>query len=219
MVMREAIRATLPVAMGYIPAGIAFGLFAVQQGLVWYWAVLMSLWVYAGAAQFAAVALLAAGVNTWGIIFTVGVINLRHIFYGWPLLAHLPARGWARYYALASLTDESYSLLTSQPHLQQSTQLVWVCGLNQLYWVVGTLLGAVFGTWLGMKIPGVEFALTALFAILWFEQYRALRQPWPFIVGVISYVLARCLPTQQTLFFALTIAVLLLTMKPFAQKT
>lgn len=208
---RDYGRASLPVAMGYIPAGIAFGLFAGQQGLAWYWAVLMSLVVYAGAAQFTAVALLAAGVTPWSIVLTVAVINLRHIFYGLPLLPQLP-HGWRRYYVLASLTDESYSLLTTHSTLQQSVHLPWICFFNQSYWITGTLLGGVFGTFLGVKIPGVEFALTALFAILWLEQYQSVRQRWPFIAGALAYALALLLPTQQTLFTALSLAgVFLLT--------
>jgi hypothetical protein len=85
---------TTPVAMGYIPLGMVFGFLFVQAGGAAWLAVLSSIVVYAGAAQYMMVPMLAAGLPVGAIALATAVVNLRHVFYGLSLLDRLPEQAW-----------------------------------------------------------------------------------------------------------------------------
>src|SRR5690554_5166146 len=113
---REPFRASLPVMFGYLPLGAAFGILAVEIGVPVWAAVLMSLVIYAGAGQFLAVALLGAGAGLVEVAVATLMLNSRHLFYGLSLLKRFKGSGWRKPYLIFALTDETYSLLTSQPN-------------------------------------------------------------------------------------------------------
>src|SRR5690606_29143280 len=104
---------TAPVAMGYVPLGAVFGFLFVQAGGPGWLALASSLLIYAGAAQFMMVPMLAAGLPLSAIVLATLVLNLRHVFYGLSLLNTLPAGRLQRWYCIFALTDETYSVLTA----------------------------------------------------------------------------------------------------------
>lgn len=186
-VFAAALRACLPVACGYVPLGMAFGLLLVDSGQPAWLATLMGLVVFAGSAQFLAVGLLAAGTALVDIFLATLLLNLRHVFYGFAMLERVPARGWRRWYQIFSLTDETWSLLTATappPGVERMRYDCAIAALNQFWWVLGCTLGALAGRWLDVDTRGLDFALTALFVVLVVEQWRAVREPWPFLVAL-----------------------------------
>ena len=200
---RRAFKLSLPVAMGYYPAGIAFGVLASVSHLPWWVIVLMSIWAYAGAAQYAAIPLLAnvAGVVAIGI--NTLVINLRHIFYALPLLQNLPKNRFKKAYCLFALTDETFSVLSVLPEQEQRTMMFKVTFLNQFYWVSASIIGMFLGEQFNQLIPNLDFALACLFAVLLFEQYISKRVWWPCILAVCAFFLAKWLAPDCLLLLAL----------------
>lgn len=200
---RSSARATLalsvPVAMGYVPLGAVFGFLLVQAGGAWWLAPLMSLLVYAGASQFAAVPLLAAGASLGTLVLTAAIINLRHVFYGLSLLHALPANRWARAALIWLLTDETYALISTLPPGTPPRRMVQIALLNHGWWMLGTLLGALLGTRFTRAVTGIDFALAALFAVLVVEQWRASRQWLPFGIAALAYAVASWLVPAQAL--------------------
>ncbi|HMN21762.1 MAG TPA: AzlC family ABC transporter permease [Ottowia sp.] len=190
---------SIPVAMGYVPLGAVFGFLLVQAGGAWWLAPLMSLLVYAGAAQFAAVPLLAAGASLGTLVLTTAIINLRHVFYGLSLLHALPANRWARAALIWLLTDETYALVSTLPAGTPPRRMVQIALLNHGWWLLGTLLGALLGTRFTRAVTGIDFALAALFAVLVVEQWRATRRWLPFGVAALAYALASWLVPAQAL--------------------
>lgn len=190
---------SLPVAMGYVPLGMVFGFLLVQAGGAWWLAPLMSLLVFAGAAQFAAVPMLAAGASLGTIVLATAIINLRHVFYGLSLLHGLPANRWARAYLVWALTDENYAVITALPAGTSPARIVGAALLNHGWWVLGSLLGALLGTQLSTAFTGIDFALAALFGVLVVEQWRATRHWLPFGVAALAYALASWLLPAQAL--------------------
>lgn len=206
---RTALRVSLPVGLGYLPVGIAFGVLAVEAGLPLWVAVAMSVLVYAGALQFAAIPLLAAGAGLAAIGLTALLINLRHLLYALPLLRDLPRRRAGRLYTLAALTDETYSLATAMPADERARLLLPVAAVNQAWWVLGTLMGAWLGPVIGSRVPNLDFALPCLFLILAIEQYRVSRRAFPLVAGVVVTLTARwLLPPEHGLLGALLLALL-----------
>jgi 4-azaleucine resistance transporter AzlC len=188
---KDILRLTTPVGMGYVPAGFAYGVLALQAGLPLWAVIAMSIFVYAGALQFAAVPMLAGAAGLPTVALTTLAINLRHVLYAIPLLGRLPGHRAAKAYVIAALTDETYSVLTTLAP-ERCRALAWPIALiNQGYWLLGTLLGVALGEQAARWIPHLDFALPALFVILAIEQYRAQRRWLPAAVGLLAYVIAR----------------------------
>ncbi len=199
---------SIPVAMGYVPLGMVFGFLFVQAGASWWLAVAASVMVFAGAAQFMMVPMLAAGLPVTAIALATLVVNLRHIFYGLSLLDKLPHQPWARWYLVFALTDETYSVLTTLPPGTTTRQLVSVALINQGWWVLGTLLGALVGTQAQVPLVGLDFALAALFAVLAAEQWRSAHTTLPLWVALVSYALAQAVMPQQALLISIALSVI-----------
>ena len=199
---------SIPVAMGYVPLGMVFGFLFVQAGASWWLALLASIFVFAGAAQFMMIPMLSLGLPLASIALATLVVNLRHVFYGLSLLDRLPAKPWARWYLVFALTDETYSVLTTLPSNTSTRQMVAVALLNQGWWVLGTLLGAVIGTQAQVPLVGLDFALAALFAVLAVEQWRSADSSAPLWLALLSYAAAQAVMPQQALLIAIALSVL-----------
>ena len=172
---------TLPVLSGYITLGIAFGLMVVTTGYPFWVAPFTSIVLYAGASQFLAIGLCAAGAPISTIVLSVFVLNLRHAVYGLSLLGEFRRSGKWRPYLIFSLSDETYALLTGcpgpealAPRMKEGSFYGAIALLDQSYWVLGTVIGAAAGSLLPMDFAGVEFALTALFAVMLLDQLKRL---------------------------------------------
>jgi len=198
---------SLPVAMGYVPLGAVFGFLLVQAGAAWWLAPLASLFVFAGAAQFMVVPMLAAGLPLLPIAVATLVINLRHVFYGLSLLHRLPSAWWARAYLVWALTDENYSVITALPARASTGEVVGVAALNHFWWILGTVIGALAGAQITTAWAGIDFALAALFAVLAIEQWRAARTMVPMLVAGVAYAVALVVLPAQALVVSIALTV------------
>lgn len=196
----QALTYILPVAMGYVPAGIAFGVLFVAAGLPAWAAIFSSIILYAGAAQYASIPLLASGAGIFTLMSNTAAINLRHVFYAIPLLHQLPSSSVKRLYCLFALTDETFSVLTTLHTNIRQKYMFAICVLCQSFWVIGTILGVLVGTKLNNLVPHLDFALVCLFAILGYEQFKAIRRIYPIVIALMAFMLAMVfLPTWRLL--------------------
>jgi 4-azaleucine resistance transporter AzlC len=185
--LRAAFPHTIPVFAGFLFLGIAFGILLHSSGYGVFWAFLMSLIVYAGSMQFVAIGLIAAGfLPVQAIIMTI-MVNARHIFYGLSMLDKFANAGKFRPYLIFALTDETYSLLcTAQPPPNvESTRFYFMISLlNHCYWVLGAVLGSLGGAVLPFSYQGIEFVMTALFVVIFLEQWLKQKDHRPALIGV-----------------------------------
>ena len=173
--LRAAFPATIPVLTGYLCIGMAYGLLMANAGYGVFWALLLSLLCYAGSMEFVAVSLLTAGFDPVQALLMALMINARHAFYGLSMLEKYRGTGWARPFLIFSLTDETFSLVSTLEPLDGVTRrdfYVWISLLEYLYWQVGSVFGALIGGLLPFDTTGLDFALTALFIVLFLEQWR-----------------------------------------------
>lgn len=196
--------------MGYIPAGIAFGVLFVAAGLPAWAAIFSSVVLYAGASQYASIALLSSGIGLVTIASNTLAINLRHAFYAIPLLQQLPQSKLARLYCLFALTDEAFSVLTTVEPTVRQRLMVWISLQCQLYWIIGTLLGVLIGSGLSDLIPHLDFALVCLFAILAYEQFNSLPKFYPILIAMFSFTIAMLWLTHWALLAAIGMSIGLL---------
>lgn len=210
---RYLIKLTLPVAMGYYAAGIAFGVLAVSAGLTWWLALLMSITVYTGAAQYAAIPLFAGGAGIFSITLSTLLINLRQLVYTVVMCQDLPKHALKRLYATASITDESFSLLLTMSQVERQRAVFRVNFLCQSYWVSATLIGILLGDQLNQLIPNLDFALPCLFVILAYEQFKHNKQLLPLIVAPIAFIVAKLFFPNWILLVAILFCGLVILLK------
>ncbi len=168
-------RAALPIVLGYVPIGLAFGALARQIGLSLWQIGLMSAIVYAGSSQFIAVSLLGAGAGLLTIVATTFLVNLRHLLMSSALSPHLP-RMPNRFLSLLAygVTDETFALNITR--LRESPlpplDILGVHVTAQTAWLLGSLAGGLLGNLIPPGSFGVDFALPAMFICLIVLQVR-----------------------------------------------
>lgn len=170
---RTAFPYTIPVLTGYLFIGMAFGVMIQEKGYNFWWAMLMSIVIYAGSGQYVAVNFFAPGVSIVSMIVMEFMVNIRHIFYGLSLLERFSQMGKKKLYMIFSLTDETYSLffITKTPEgVKEEDFLFAIALLDQFYWVLGSVIGACLGSAIPFDATGIDFAMTALFVVLMTEQ-------------------------------------------------
>jgi 4-azaleucine resistance transporter AzlC len=184
--LQSALKNTLPIITAYLALGSGFGLlFATQLPYAWYWAAAMGLFVFAGAAQFLSVGLMAAGAGPIEIALATLVLNLRHFFYGLSMIPRFKGAGVLKPYLIFALTDETYGVLTSTtpPAGPKHRYYALVAGMNQAAWTIGCAIGAFLGSRLSVDTRGIEFMLTALFAVLALDGMRQVATPLPLLLA------------------------------------
>jgi 4-azaleucine resistance transporter AzlC len=191
LLWKNAVTASAPIMMGYIPIGFAFGVLANTSGLSAFNAFFMSLFVFAGSAQLISVGLFAANASLATIIITTFIVNLRHMLMSAALSPYLS--GW-RKTELAGfsfeLTDETFALhaerFANQKPRKSETFLINLTA--QSSWVAGTILGVFAGNLITDVYPfALDYALPAMFIALLVLQIKNNRQ---IIVGLFSGILA-----------------------------
>jgi len=205
--------------LGYLAIGSAFGFLLVDAGYPWWLSPVMSVLMYAGAAQYIAVGLFAAGTTLWEAALVQLVVNARHIAYGLSMMSRFRSAGPLRWYLIFGLTDETFALLSSLPKNEDGKQraqfMFLVTLLNQCYWVVGSVIGAIAGTLIPFDTGGIGYALTALFVVLMIEQILRIRRPGVFIVSAVSAVLCTLLlPSRVSLLAAIALALVFSSLLP-----
>ena len=194
-----ALKASIPVCTGYIPLGMVYGFLFVQTGVDWWLAPIASLSIYGGASQYMMVPMSAAGMSVSAIAFATLVINLRHVFYGLPLLHKFPATAWKRWLCVFWLTDETFSQVSILPKGVEENKVFCLAFFNYLWWVVGSAIGALLGAQFKIELAGLDFVLTSLFAMLMCEQWRGRKTAWPLVAALVSYAAARFLIPEHAL--------------------
>ena len=207
----QAFRYSIPVLLGYLAIGSAFGFLMADAGYPWWLALIMGIIMYAGAGQYIAVGLFAAGTSLWEAVLVQLVVNARHIAYGLSMMNRFKDAGPVKFYLIFGLTDETFALLSSLPENENPTQqarfMFLVTLLDHGYWVLGGLIGAIAGSLLPFSTEGIGYALTALFIVLMIEQMYRIRKPGIFIISAILAVLCVILlPAQVSLLAAMALA-------------
>ena len=216
--LSAAFPVTVPVLMGYLAIGIAFGLMLQEIGYNFIWAFFMSLTIYAGSGQYLGVTLLATAAGLGTVAVMTLLINFRHLVYGLSMLEKFRGMGWRKLYMIFSLTDETYALLSSArapAGVNPKNFYFAIAVLDQSYWILGSVIGAVAGAVIPFSTEGVDFAMTALFVVIAVEQWKTYRKHLPALLGcavtvVFLIILGSVFGQDQMLLISLGVIVLIL---------
>lgn len=191
--IKHSFKASLPIMAGYIVLGMGFGILLQSKGYEWWWALLMSGAIYAGSMQYVTIDLLAGGASLISAALMTLLVNVRHIFYGITMLEEYKDTGTKKPYLIFALTDETFSLVCSPSvpkEVNKKEYFFFVSLFNQCYWIIGSVLGAVIGSTVSFNTAGVDFAMTALFVVIFVEQWESTKQHLPAITGIVCSVVS-----------------------------
>ncbi len=209
---------SLPVLMGYLPLGMAFGiLFSKELSLNWYYGILISILIFTGAGQFLLVSLIASYTGFLEIAIASFLLNIRHIFYSLAITDEIKKFGITKYYILFGLTDETFAVLKaskaslnlSQKELEKN--YFYITLFNHCYWIIGSGIGIFLGNTLGFKPDGVEFMLTALFSVLTLSLLQNSSSKKPFYIGLFLGIVGLAVfPSEYFLLLSIFCGIFLL---------
>lgn len=190
-VLRAVFPITIPVLSGYLFLGFAYGILMSSRGYGPGWTFLMSLAVFAGSAQYVAITFLTTAFNPLNALLLTLLVNARHLFYGISMLDKYKGTGRAKFYLIFGLTDETFSInCATEPPAGLSRQRFYllVTLLNHSYWVTGSVLGSVLGSLIHFNTKGLDFVLTALFVVIFLNQWQTSRDHRPAMIGIACSV-------------------------------
>lgn len=178
---------TIPVMTGYIVLGIGFGILLNTKGYGVSWALLMSVFIYAGSMQYVAIDFLGSGATLIAVALTTLMVNCRHLFYGISMIDKYKDAGILKPYLIFALTDETYSLvcrdLKFENDRQKRSYYFLTSIFNQCYWVTGSVIGVLLGMIIPFDVTGIDFSLTALFLTIVVEQWLSSKDHSSAIIG------------------------------------
>lgn len=186
--LKKAFPLTIPVLFGYLFLGFGFGVLLAKAGFSFLLAQFSALTVYSGSLQYAEVDLLKSQFSVLSAIAMTIAINVRHVFYGLSLIDKYNKVGCYKYYCIFGLTDETYSLVVSQnppKGINQGKFYFFITLLNHIYWILGCTIGGLFGQFVQFNSKGIEFVMTALFVVIFMEQWESVKYHQPAIIGLI----------------------------------
>lgn len=192
-IFSRAFKASVPIMAGYVVLGIGFGVLLRTNGYGILWAFVISLFVYAGSMQYVLVGLLSGGASFLTTALTTFMVNARHLFYGISMIDRYKNTGWKKPYLIFALTDETYSLVCHIPEDMDDKESKNYCFLvslfNQIYWIIGSLIGVILGQIVPFSMEGIDFALTALFITIFTDQWLKTKNHLAALIGVGATVI------------------------------
>ncbi|CAH0312436.1 Inner membrane protein YgaZ [Peribacillus sp. Bi96] len=172
--LRAAFPYTVPILAGFLFLGIAYGIFMNSLGFSAIYPILMSLTIFAGSMEFIAANLLLVAFNPINALFLTIMVNARHLFYGISMLDKYRGTGKKKLYLIYGLCDESFSInctVDVPQNVDKGWFMFFVTLLNHAYWVIGAAIGGIFGSLVKFNTEGLDFVMTALFVVIFIEQW------------------------------------------------
>lgn len=220
---KYALLQTLPVMAGYLVLGLGFGVLLQSKGYGVGWAFAMGVLIYAGSMQYVAIDLLAGGASLISAALMTLMVNARHLFYGVSMLERYREMGPVKPYLIFALTDETYSLVCSKEppaDLDRRRVFFLISLFDHIYWVAGSVLGALVGQVLPFDATGMDFSMTALFLVVFTEQWRSSRDHTAALVGLGASLVSLVLfgPSDFLIPAMVLITLILTLLRPWLER-
>lgn len=165
---------TLPVLTGYVFLGITYGMLMSTQGFPVWLPTVTAFVIYTGSMEFLMVSILASSFHPLSAFATAIMVGARHLFYGISMLSKYRNMGWKKFYLIYTTSDETFSVNYSAvipDTIDRGWFYFFVSLLDQLYWVIGTTIGSLFGSLITIDLRGLDFVMTAMFTVIFLQQW------------------------------------------------
>lgn len=184
---------TLPICIGFLAIGLSYGFYATGRGLSFFYPLCTAALIFAGSMEFVTVGLIFLPFNPLGAFILTLMVNARHLFYGISMLDKFRGTGWKKPLLIFGMCDETFainSVVTIPYDVDRGWFMLFVTILNYLYWVIGAALGGLIGQFVTINTQGIEFVMTALFTVMFVEQWQKAQNHRPALAGLALSFLA-----------------------------
>lgn len=189
---RAAFPCTIPIFAGFWFLGLTYGIYMNVNGFSFLYPMLMSLTIFAGSIEFIAVNMLMGAFDPLQAFAMTLMINARHLFYGIAMLDRFRGMGWKKIYLIFGMCDESFSINYTADipeDVDRGWFMFFVTLLNHFYWFSGATLGGIFGSFLHFSTEGLDFVMTAMFVVIFLEQWLKEENHFSAICGLVVSLL------------------------------
>jgi len=222
--LKAALPYTLPICAGFSFLGLAYGIYMNSLGFSFVYPMVMSLTIFAGSMEFVAANLMVTSFDPLTAFALALMVNARHLFYGISMLDKFKGVGKKKFYLIFGMCDESFSInCTTEPPegVDRGWFMFFVTLLNHAYWFLGATIGGLLGSLISFSTEGIEFVLTALFVVIFLDQWLKTKKHSPAVIGLMASV--ACLVvfgSQQFIIPAMALILVVLTVlrKPLSRK-
>lgn len=213
--LRAAIPYTVPIFAGFWFLAMAYGIQMSTSGFAFWYPMVMSAVIYGGSLEFVAVSMLLSPFAPVQTFLMTLMIQARHLFYGISMLDKYKSLGPKKYYLIYAMCDETFSV-NYTAKIPENVNRGWfyffVTLLNQLYWVSGATIGGLLGSLIHFDTTGLDFVMTAMFVVIFMEQWMKERRHFSELIGFFAAVCCRLLfgadsfliPTMVCIFVCLS---------------
>lgn len=211
---RSAFPYTVPIMISFVVIGITYGLYMSVNGFEWWWPALMALTIFGGSLEFVAATMMLGTFAPLETLIVALAIQSRHLFYGIAMLTKYRGTGWKKPYLIFSMCDESFAINNSvevPPNVDRGWFMFFISLLNQSYWVIGAALGGLIGPLMTFNTTGIQFVMTALFVVIFLDQYMKEKKKYTAFIGLFVSVVCLWLFGSNFIIPSLVIILLLLT--------
>lgn len=189
--LKAAFPHTIPIMTGFLFLGASYGIYMNVSGFEFWYPMITSMLIFAGSVEFVTVNLLLGAFNPLQAFLLALMINARHIFYGISMLDRYRGTGLKKFYLIYGMCDESFSVnYTAEipEDVDKGWFMFFVNLLNQIYWVAGATIGGILGGVIAFNTNGIEFVMTAMFVVIFLEQWLKEKNHIPPILGLVISV-------------------------------
>ena len=185
---RAAFPHTIPIMTGFLFLGMAYGILMRTRGFHPLFPTVMALTIFGGSLEYVCVEMLCSAFAPVETLLMALLIQARHLFYGLAMLEKYRGRGWKTPLLIYGMCDESFSInCAAEPpkDVDRGWFYLWVTLLNWSYWILGATLGAQLGAVLPFDTKGLDFVMTAMFVVIFLENWLKEKQHWSSMIGLI----------------------------------
>lgn len=206
---------TIPIMAGFLFLGFSYGVYMNVSGFSFVYPMVMSAVIYGGSLEFLTVSMLLSPFAPLQVFTVSLMIQARHLFYGISMLEKFKGTGLKKLYLIYGMCDETFSVnyVADIPaDVDRGWFMFFVTLLNQIYWVLGATLGGLFGSLITFNTKGLDFVMTALFAVIFLDRLMTEKKHYTAAIGVLSALACRLifgadsfmLPTMGLMLLLLT---------------
>lgn len=216
LALKTAFPYTLPIFAGFWFLGLTYGIYMNVSGFSFLYPMFMSLLIFAGSVEFVAVNMLLGAFNPLQAVLMTVMINARHLFYGISMLDRYKGTGRKKFYLIYGMCDESFSI-NYTAEIPEGVDKGWfmffVTFLNHMYWFTGATLGGIFGSLISFNTEGLDFVMTAMFVVIFMEQWMKDKKHTSALLGIVLSLLcviafgadSFIIPTMAAIVIVLTV--------------
>ena len=222
--LKAAFPQTIPIFTGFWFLGMAYGIYMNASGFSFVYPLCMSLLIYGGSLEFVAVEMLLSPFAPLQTFIMALLIQARHLFYGLSMLDKFKGLGWKKYYLIFGMCDETFSVNCSADipeDVDRGWFYFWVTLLNQFYWSAAATTGGIVGSLLKIDTSGISFVMTAMFVVIFLEQWLKEKEHSASLIGLAVSVLCLVVFGPDSFMvptMVLIVGLLALLRKPLAKK-